>query len=43
MAIKMEYEVESYSQIIDEFKEILPEFFEEVDIYPEKPEPNIDT
>jgi len=36
------YAIESYSGILEELKGIMTPFFEEVDIYPEKPTPNVD-
>lgn len=38
----MEYSVETYHDIVGGFTKLLPEFFEEVDIYPENPIPNLD-
>lgn len=33
---------ESYAIILNDIKEIVPEFMKEVDIYPESPKPNLD-
>ena len=38
----MIYATEKYEDILPELKEIYIPFFKEVDIYPEKPEPNVD-
>ncbi len=34
----IEYKVESYADILEEFKLLIPEFVKEVDVYPEEPE-----
>ena len=37
----MVYQEENYKDVIKELDKILPQFFKEVDIYPEEPEPDI--